>query len=354
MKLKYITPLALSLAAACVSAHADSVVTKDGATLTGQITLIDDGIIHLSTAYAGDIKIHQDQVSSFSTSAPLNLRLESGSTYAGAINTPDTPDYVEIQTESERVNANIASIADSWGLGAEDPEVKRERELAESLERKWSIETAFNLSGKSGNTDESDYGANFDATLKGPTDEFNIYASYLYGETNDARTDDEMELGASYDQYQEDTSLFGWYVSSMMRRDTMEDIDFRSRSSAGVAMRLINNDRQTLRLRMGPGYIYTSYSGDKDNDSGATANASLKHTYKFNQLLSMKNSLSYATQLDDTGDYEFIHDSSLVIPIGNGESWKVSMGITNEYDSQPAVEEKWDTTYYTKMVYTWK
>ncbi|CAA6691776.1 MULTISPECIES: YdiY family protein [unclassified Lentimonas] len=354
MNLKTLTSLALSLTAASFASHADVVITTDGAQLTGQITKIEAGVIHLTTAYAGDLEIQQAQVASFETDTPVNVRLADGTTLAGPIaDIQNTPGSIKIQTQSDSVTANLASISDSWALEAEDPALVRERAEEEALRRKWSIESAFNISGKRGNTDESDYGANLNLGLKGPDDELKIFASYLYGETNDERTDDEMILGSSYDRYKAGT-VWGWYVASLIRRDTMEDINFRSRSSAGLAIRLIDNDHQSLKWHIGPGYLYTSYTSDKDDDSAVTANTSLHHAYKFNDFLSMKNMAAYATQVEDTGDYNFIHDSSLEIPIGNGEKWKVNMGIMNEYESQSATDENWNTTYYTKMVYRWK
>ena len=73
MNFKKITPLALGLAAACLYSHADVVVTNDGAQLTGQITRIEAGVIHLTTTYAGNLEIQQAQVTSFETETPINV-----------------------------------------------------------------------------------------------------------------------------------------------------------------------------------------------------------------------------------------------------------------------------------------
>ena len=66
-------------------ATADVVRTTDGAQLLGTITLIDKGIIHLDTAYAGTLKISQDKVESFQSDEPRIVRLASGSIMEGAI-----------------------------------------------------------------------------------------------------------------------------------------------------------------------------------------------------------------------------------------------------------------------------
>ena len=50
----------------------------------------------------------------------------------------------------------------------------------------------------------------------------------------------------------------------------------------------------------------------------------------------------------------FVHDSTLVFPIGNSDHWSLKLGIKNEYETEPAVSEKLDTTYYSKMSFSWK
>ena len=68
----------------------------------------------------------------------------------------------------------------------------------------------------------------------------------------------------------------------------------------------------------------------------------------------MENKLYYSPTFDDFGDYRAVHDSSLKIPVGNGESFWIRMGIKNEYESLTSAEEKLDTSYYTKLIYSWK
>ena len=55
-----------------------------------------------------------------------------------------------------------------------------------------------------------------------------------------------------------------------------------------------------------------------------------------------------------SGNNRFVHDSALALPIGNGGGWTLKMGIKNEYETEPAVPEKLDTTYYSKMSFSWK
>jgi hypothetical protein len=67
----------------------------------------------------------------------------------------------------------------------------------------------------------------------------------------------------------------------------------------------------------------------------------------------MKIDLTFVPAIDDFSNYLFVNDSGIEIPVGSGDNWNVRMGIKNEYDSDTTAEEKLDTTYYTKMVYSW-
>ena len=59
--------------------------TKDGSTLTGRITGIDDGILNLETSFAGSLAIKLDAVVGFSTEEEAFLRLADGSEPKGQV-----------------------------------------------------------------------------------------------------------------------------------------------------------------------------------------------------------------------------------------------------------------------------
>ena len=64
---------------------ADILRTIDGTELTGTVTLIDKGVIHSDTTYAGSLQIKQDQVASFESDAPRMVRRKSGAVMAVSI-----------------------------------------------------------------------------------------------------------------------------------------------------------------------------------------------------------------------------------------------------------------------------
>ena len=68
----------------------------------------------------------------------------------------------------------------------------------------------------------------------------------------------------------------------------------------------------------------------------------------------MQNDLTYVPAVDDFSNYRVVHDSGIEIPIGSSENWKLRLGILNEYQSETPADEKLDTSYYTRMIYSWR
>jgi putative salt-induced outer membrane protein YdiY len=327
------------------SALADSVTTKDGSTLNGIITLIDKGAIHIETQYAGKIELKQNEVATFQTERPVVVRLESGTQMSGPV-IASNDGKLKIQSEDGVLETSTSKVAASWSPDGVDPEIDRNS-------RKWKYELAANLSGKNGNTDKFHLGTELDVRLKGPDDELHFGLEYEQGEENGNKTDDRALGHIGYESFTKNN--VGWYVQNTLETDKISDIYIRSTTSAGMSYRFINNDKQMLIVRNGLGYRFTDYeSGDKDNDSSATYEAGLAHSYKYKDLCYLENSLYYSPALDDFADYRAIHDSSLKIPLGNSQNLWIRMGIQNEYESQTSAAKKLDTSYYTKLIYSWK
>jgi putative salt-induced outer membrane protein YdiY len=157
--------------------------------------------------------------------------------------------------------------------------------------------------------------------------------------------------GGSYESFF--SKVLGWYVRTELETDRIDNVKLRSTSAGGLSYRLINKDHQTLVARSGLGYRYTAYNDDSEDESSATLDFGLAHSYRFNDIFKMKNELTFVPAIDDFNTYRVVHDSGIEIPVGSGENWKIRMGIKNEYESETTAEEKLDTSYYTRMVYSW-
>lgn len=339
------TTLSLFFSIACASAaYADIVRTVDGAELTGTITLIDKGIIYLDTAYAGSIQIKQAQVASFESDATRVVRLESGTIMAGPI-ASDGGGNIRIRSEDGVLETSTAKVAAAWQPSAEDPETVRKR-------REWRYDASFDLTGKKGNTDKYQLGTSLVAELKGPDDTLRFFFEYEQAETEGNKTEDRTAGGSSYESFY--SEVLGWYVRTELETDPIDKIDLRSTSAGGLSYRMINKDHQTLIARTGLGYRYTAFNDNSEDESSATLDLGFAHTYRFNETFKMKNDLTLVPAIEDFSNYRFVHDSGIEMPVGSSENWKIRMGIKNEYLSETSADEKLDTSYYTKMIYSWE
>ena len=66
------------------------------------------------------------------------------------------------------------------------------------------------------------------------------------------------------------------------------------------------------------------------------------------------NRISYVPAFDDFGNYRLNHESFYEIPLAV-PSWKLRLGVSNDYNSQPGRGvEKLDTAYFTRFVLNWQ
>ena len=332
------------------SLTADTVVTKDGAQLTGTITKIDAGMIYMNTDYAGTLEIDQSKVASFSTVNPVFVRLASGSTMSGPVELTGNG-TLKIASEDGTLETDMDRVVASWGPDTEDPKLTKLRASKEALQRKWKYQGGLDLLGQTGNNEEFTVGLNLEAKLKGPQDELAFFAEYENRETNGITAEDRIAGGVSYESFF--SEHYGWYARTELEKDDADRIDFRSTSAVGASFRVINKDYQTLVLRSGLGYRNTTFSNATPNESSATLDFGLNHMYRHNDVFVMNNKLTFVPSIDDFAQYRIVHDSGIEVPVGSSQNWKMRFGIKNEFDSEPAANEKLDTTYYTRMIYAW-
>jgi len=336
MRLSFL--LILSIIAFSSSAIADVLKISDGSRLSGKIIKVEDGTISLKTTYAGTIKVKQSEVLSFETEEPVLANLKGGKTVTGAVESKG--DKVRIGKKDSHGLVNLSQILSLKPDPGKDPK------------KDWIFSAGFDLLGKQGNTEEMSLGANALVARKGPKDELKFTAEFEDREKNSEKTADRIAGGASYEYFFKDS--LGWYLRSELESDDITSVNLRSTTGAGASYRLLNRDEQTLVVRSGLGYRFIDYETMKNDESSLTLDLGLTHNYKFNDMVSIANQLSYVPGIGSSGNNRFVHDSTLIFPIGNGEHWSLKLGIKNEYETEPAVPEKLDTTYYSKMSFSWK
>lgn len=346
MKIKnWLSFLFLSLSIA----SADVVNTTDGARLVGTITGLSDGVIHLETSYAGTLKIETSQVVSFSSDNPLFVRLESGNTMSGVVQT-DASNTIRINNQDGSMSTSVEKVQALWTPDQKDPQlVAREQEL-EASKRKWSYSVSATVSGSGGNTDESNFGFRADAKLEGPDDSLLFYGRYNRSEAEGATTADETIGGIRYDSYV--FNNFGWYARVELENDPFEQLDLRSVAAGGLNYRFINEDDHTLVGRSGLAYRYRSFTDGTDQEEAAM-DIGLSHEFTGNDFWRIGSELTYNPSFEDFGDYIISLDSLLEIPLPD-KYWNLGLGISTDYTSvPPAGVDEFDYTWFAALILNW-
>lgn len=345
MKISYLALVLFALLSAKFTT-ADTVITKDGSLLNGTVTLVDKGFVYLSTTYAGNLKLKQTIISSLETDKPMALRLKDGTVTSGMISA-NKNGLLAVESDTGIVTTRVIEIAASWQPSKVDPEIDRNR-------RKWKNNFAVDLNGRTGNVERFNLGMELDLRLKGPRDELYLGFEYEQGDENGNKTEDRALGQISYERFGK--KKLGWFILSSLETDPLNDVYLRSMTSSGSSYRWINNDVQTFVSRNGLGYRFTDFESEgSDTESSLTFETSFIHTLKFQDWFYIENEVSYSPSLSDPGrNYNLAHESSVRIPIGNGESFWIRIGMRNEYESLSSANEKLDTNYYSQLIYSWK
>jgi hypothetical protein len=320
---------------------ADVVEIKNGSRIIGKISKIDSGSVVVSTDYAGVITIKQSEVASLSTDAPVALRLESGTRFDGRVS-PGPSGSIQLAGADGTITTTIDKVAASWAAGAIDP----------LLDRHWVYEASVDVSGKTGNTEQLGTAGEVRATLKTHQDTLQFYSTYNRQVAEGLKSADQFKVGVDY------TNNFAgrssWYVRDEGGFDRVKDIELYNIAAAGMGFDIVKEPNRTITGRLGLSFRYEGYRDPFTPDV-----KSLGLDVGFNSDLQLGDSrlvtrIAYVPSFEDFANYRFTHETFYQIPLAH-PAWKLRLGVSNDYNSQPPVGfEKLDTSYFTRLVLSWQ
>lgn len=322
------------------AAWADTVVTRNNATLIGRIQTITADKVVMDTTYAGTIEIDAVEIARLEADDPLTAKLADGTLLTGTTRIGEDG-FVEVSNNALDVRSPRSNLLAAWSPGVTAPRA------AEIDEGHWIYSLAGDVTGKQGNSEEFGTSLRAQAALTSFDDELSFFTSVDKATRDGLETSDEMKLGSSYTAYNGDP--WGWYVRSELERDDFEDIDIRATVNGGLSYRAFNTPNRILELKAGLGYRHESFEDGTINNS-PTVNFGLDHFRLFTPWLEMTNSLTWAPAIDSFTDFLLEHDSGISMPIAN-TSWRLRLGLENAYQNEPAAgRKKLDTTYYMRAL----
>ena len=328
---------------------ADVVRTKDGSNLRGRIESINDGVLHLQTAYAGNLQVKLAEVLGFSTDEESFLRLENNSESKGRVQ--DRVGQPLLIAGDAPLEVPISEVRQLWRTVDADPVAIAQQAAEEALRKKWTSSISFDLTGSSGNADNFGLASQFKAAYGNKTENTKFQLSYHKSHKSGETTADEAKAGVEH------TSFFGektgWYVKTDLETDKLEEVDLRSTTAAGIKYALLELDDQKLDARAGLAFRFESY--ETADESAPAVDIGLEHAYRLTELISFVTELDYVPSVEEFGDYRFTQDTGIEIPIAKAGRWKLRTGLANDYNSRPTGgNERLDVRYYTRLVFSWE
>jgi hypothetical protein len=325
---------------AAVQTYGDVVETRDGARLVGKVTRIDEGSVSIETSFAGVLAIKQSEIASITTDAPFSVRLSSGTRVDGRVSAAPGGG-LQIAAAEGLISTSVAGLDSGWAAGGRDP-----------LERSWDYEAAVDVTGKTGNKEQLGTAASLRATLKTRQDMLQFYSAYDRQVVDGLKSADQFKAGVDYQN--NFSGRKSWYVRDEGGFDRVKDIELYNIAAAGFGFDVIKEPKHLLTTRAGLSFRYEGYRNPATEDvKGAGLDLGLSHDYTMANSR-IVNRISFVPTFEDFGNYRLTHESFYEMPLGV-PSWKLRLGVSNDYNSEPgAGVEKLDTSYFTRFVLSWK
>lgn len=343
MKLRHSLATTVALTAALLGSPlaADTLDTRTGAHLVGKILSMDGTDITLDTDYAGKLTIKQKEVVTFSTDAPVAVRLASGTRFDGRV-TGSSNGAVQIVSADGTISTTMDKVAATWGAGKVDP----------LLDRHWTYEVGADIAGKSGNKEQLGTAVEARAVLKTVQDTLQFYTTYDRQVADHVKAADQLKIGTDYQN--NFAGRYSWYARDEGGFDRIKDIDLYNIAAAGLGRDFIKEDKRTLTGRLGLSFRYENYKNPATTDVKTLGlDVAINNDMEFGDS-KLVNRISYDPSFEDFSNFRLLHESYYQIPLTN-PAWKLRIGVSNDYNSKPGPGiKKLDTAYFTRLVLNWE
>jgi putative salt-induced outer membrane protein YdiY len=311
---------ALAAIGSGTAAFADKVELTNGDVLTGRITSADDKQLSVKTDKAGEVKINLSDVKTFSTDTPLDIRLKDGTTYNKTV-TASEPGMIKVaEGDSPAANFRLDKVK-----AINPPPVA------------WHGSIRAGAIFSRGNTYTDNIMAGFDLNRRSEDDRFTSKGQYMYSrekdqDTGEATTSaDNWEVQGKFDHFW--TPKWYGFVSALVGKDRIQDLNLRFIPSAGVGYQWIESEKMNFNTEAGLAWVYEDYSTQETKDD-ISLRLAYHYDHKFNERVSMFHNLEYLPSLEDFGS--FLIKADIGVRSDITKTMFVEGKIEETYNSEPA------------------
>ena len=316
---------AVALCLGANAATADEVIFLNGDRLTGKITSAAKGRLTIRTEAAGNVTIDLERVRTFSTDAPVTLRV-GDATFTSTVTTGPNG-AVQAATAPGDPPRPIPLAA----LTHINPPPTE-----------WRGSLAATGLFTTGNAETATVGLKLDAARRGETDRVTIGAGYLWGrqrdpDTGDSETTIDNAFGfGKYDHFFT-KRLYG-LASVRIERDRIADLDLRLTPSVGLGYQWFEGPRFNLATEAGVAWVYEDYR-NAPSEERLAARLAYRVDYRPHEAVLLFHDLEWLPAYEDPlDDYNVNADAGLRATIMGGLFSELK--VEWRYDSTPAPDAR--------------
>ena len=317
-------------------AIADEVILKNGDRITGTLVELAGGKLSIKTEYAGTVEIDWAQVDTFSTDAPVYVKVGDNLVRATVVAADD----------------GTASLSSEDLLDAEPIELSRLSEM--SYEKKPAVRVTgranLGASSSSGNTNTENLVANAELVARSAHNRFVTGGRINKAKTEGTQTESNWLVYLKYDHF----ITAKWYATGNMdaENDKFKDINLRTTIGVGSGYQFFETDITELAIELGVNYVNTDFITGVDSDYPA-ARWGLDYSHK---LFGTDNQFFHRDELfvalDDSDNLFLRTATGFRLPIVAGLNSTIQYNF--DYDDNPAPGRvKEDKMWLVTLGYRW-
>jgi putative salt-induced outer membrane protein len=310
--------LAFILCCAASAALADEIRFKNGDRLTGTVTEAEGGKLKISSKVAGDVTVDLKDVETFSTDAPLDVKLKDGTMVHQRFEAGAAPGTVTAAAGPRREIALSDLKAITPKLGRWTGSVS----AGGLLTRGNSHTTSLNLSAA--------------ASRRGEDDRISLTGGYTFARQADSdggvsTSADAWYAAAKYDRFF--TDEFYGYGLVRADHDRIADLNLRLSPGVGVGYQWVEQPDFNFLTEAGISLVYENYDPGP-TDTHVAGRLAYHVDRKFNEQVLGFHNLEYLPSLEDASDFNVNADAGVRASLT--KTMFTELKVEWKYDATPA------------------
>ena len=334
---------------------ADQVTLKNGDRITGAIVKYDGKNLIIKSELAGDVTIPWANVTTVTSSQPLNVTLKDGQKIVGTVTT-DGSKFDVATKETGKVAAArdaVVGIRSEAEQKAYDTEIERFRNPR--LIDLWTGTFDLGFAETHGNTDTQTFTLAGTAIRATSRDKITVNYNQIYSSSNASgpslTTANAKRGGIAYNLNIAPKAFVFGLVN--LANDEFQSLDLRFNPAGGFGYHAVKTANTIFDINGGASFdkeFYSAPAGSPAGTAGVTHSyaevlAGEEFTHKFSKTVSMHEQLALYPNLTATGNYRMNFDISGVAAIKKWMSFQVT--ASDRYISNPLPGHKDNDILFT-------